>query len=72
MWSNSRVYNMCPAIGRKGQLMKEDCIFIIKANKECRALDDLYCRFEECPFYKSNKKYNLDGTPKNGGKNGRK
>ena len=35
--------------------MKNDCIFYIKG--ECRALKDMFCKNEECKFYKSKMHY---------------
>ena len=32
---------------------KEDCFAYDKKRRDCKALNDLYCRFEECPFYKT-------------------
>lgn len=55
---------MCPAYGRKGQLMKKDCILINIERMECRGLKELYCNKENrpCPFYKSERLYNKDGS----------
>ncbi len=30
----------------------------------CKALNKMYCKEEECEFYKSGKEYNEDGTLK--------
>ena len=39
-------------------MIKNDC-FAIKGNK-CIALKELYCRYEECGFYKTKLQYNKD------------
>lgn len=35
-------------------MIKEDCFSYVEKNKHqgCRALNDLYCKKEECKFYK--------------------
>lgn len=44
-------------------LVKTDCILYDKANGYCKGLKCLFCADTRyCPFYKSNKKYNEDGT----------
>ena len=32
---------------------KKDCFAYSKERNNCKALDRLYCRFEECKFYKT-------------------
>lgn len=34
-----------------------DCFSYDKSFKKCRALDKLYCKNENCKFYKSDKQY---------------
>lgn len=33
--------------------LKTDCFAYSKKNNECRALKELYCEKENCPFYKT-------------------
>lgn len=35
--------------------IKKDCYAYDVNNNKCRALRDLYCKKEQCTFYKSNK-----------------
>ena len=35
----------------------EDCFAYDKSFHKCRALDDLYCKHEDCAFYKTKKQY---------------
>ena len=42
--------------------IKTDCILYNTKAGDCNALKCLYCRVEKCGFYKSNAKYNLDGS----------
>lgn len=44
--------------------VKKDCILYKKESGVCKGLRALYCRKEECAFYKSKRYYNSDGTKK--------
>lgn len=35
--------------------MKKDCILYDKEHERCRGLKDLYCKKEDCTFYKTEK-----------------
>ena len=46
-------------------LVKTDCIMYNKENGYCNGLKMLFCADTRmCPFYKSEKKYNSDGSRK--------
>lgn len=34
-------------------MVKEDCFAYRKEKEECNALNELYCKNEECKFYKN-------------------
>ena len=44
--------------------MEKDCILINNKHMDCSGLKELYCKKEDkpCPFYKSEKLYNKDGS----------
>lgn len=44
--------------------IKTDCIQYSSEKVDCKALKCLYCRTENCGFYKSNSQYNADGSLK--------
>ena len=47
----------------KNGLVRTDCILYDKENGYCKGLKYLFCAdTRKCPFYKSEKKYNKDGT----------
>lgn len=37
---------------------KKDCF--AHNGKECKALNDLYCKYQHCSFYKTKKKFEAD------------
>ena len=46
-------------------LIKKDCILYCKEHGYCNGLKVLFCAdTRKCPFYKSNKEYNKDGSKK--------
>lgn len=58
--------------------IKKDCYAYNQKKNDCNVLKELYCRKEECSFYKSNKELNrredkyMNVIPKKIIKNGRK
>ena len=42
---------------------KRDCCFY--NGRECKALNDLYCRYEKCKFYKTENPYEKGKEQKN-------
>lgn len=47
--------------------IKRDCILYssqLKGREACKGLQELFCRKENCKFYKSNREYEADGRRK--------
>jgi phage FluMu protein Com len=44
--------------------VNEECIFFQPKPRCCKALNHLYCKTEECAFYKSRNKYDDKGEEK--------
>lgn len=50
---------------KENSLIKKDCIQFDKEGGHCRGLKYLFCKDARvCPFYKSEKIFNADGTRK--------